>query len=133
MPQRREPKVAPEATRASGSGSQRGATVFSSFSGLGRGASADGVQAHRASFQPTSVASFSPGRLFRQAHTGVPEGFVQGTGVDSEVGSDDSLMEHEGMAAGEAISAAKDLGIEDSAECVPSTIPETRSLGLLAT
>ncbi|KAK4415457.1 hypothetical protein Salat_2653100 [Sesamum alatum] len=67
------------------------------------------------------------------ARTGVPEGFVQGVGVDSKVGSDNSLMEHEGMAPGAATSpeamvqhpAAKDLGIEDSTECVLSTIPET--------
>ncbi|KAK4431059.1 hypothetical protein Salat_0867900 [Sesamum alatum] len=63
---------------------------------------------------------------------------VQGTGVDGDLGSDGSLMDCAGIDSGAPVipkvvdgpADAGELGIEDSAEFVPSTIPEPRPAGV---
>ncbi|KAK4413265.1 hypothetical protein Salat_2739100 [Sesamum alatum] len=140
MPLRR----AAEVPRASGSGSQRGATIFGSFSGFRQGAAVDledEGQAHRPAVPPTSAASFSPECLFRQACTGVPGGTMQGAGMVGEGRSDGPSIGDEGLVPGTMTSpvatvgspVVEDMGTEDSVEFVSSTILETRSTGLLTT
>ncbi|KAK4422932.1 hypothetical protein Salat_1875800 [Sesamum alatum] len=129
----------PKSTSVSGSGSQRGRAVFSIFSGLGPGASADHGDrtTPRAGGIPTSAASFSPERMFRQVRQGVSEGYVQGTSMDSGSGSDDSMTAPAGLGPRAPLNLGTvhgqsdmgDPGIEDSVECVPLTLPVHHPVG----
>ncbi|KAK4413580.1 hypothetical protein Salat_2770700 [Sesamum alatum] len=136
------PRREPDVQRAAGSGSQRGAVGFGSFSGIRQGVSvarADRGQAHRPAVLPTSAARFSLRRPFRQTGLGAPGGAWPKAGVGCAGGFEGPSLGDEGLASETAMSPittvgspiAKDMGIEGSAEYVPSTIPENRSTGIL--
>ncbi|KAK4425041.1 hypothetical protein Salat_1697700 [Sesamum alatum] len=96
-----------------------------------------GGETHREGVHAASAKSFSPGQPFRQARAVGSDGRMQGTKVEGDLGSDDSLMDCAGMDSGvqaipkdvEGHANARELGTVVSTEFVPSTILETSSVG----